>query len=500
MAAAARKRTRCFPPRGDAEGAGVPDRRHPARLARVIRRGGLPLTPVVVVACAVTVLMLAFVERLPCTQSQLVSGQSQLNWGNERPFKYYCYSDVIALYGGDHFDQPGNFPYKTSWVENAGTSQSQVHYVEYPVLTGLFVWGNAQLAGLYSDLAKAGVLPARLAVVVFFYLVALWLAVAWLIALRAVGKLGGGDRRPALLMAISPLVVAQLFTNFDAPAVALTACALLAWSRRRPLLAGVLLGLGGADKLYPLLLLIPLLALCLRAGELRTGGRVLAAAAASWLVVNLPFIVLFPSGWSYFYRFSEMRGPGLESLYNIAKYFLRWSGIDPNLAPNQTPTTVNAISLILFVLACAGVWAIALHARVRPRLPQMCLLVLVAFLLSNKIYSPQYSLWLVPLAVLATPRWKLLVPWMTLDALVWIPTMLFQRQAISATPFYWVVLARDATLLLICAIVIRDIYRPDKDPVARGDDDPCAGPLTGAVDFRRFPLHLRVPRRLASVS
>ncbi len=40
------------------------------------------------------------------------------------------------------------------------------------------------------------------------------------------------------------------------------------------------------------------------------------------------------------------------------------------------------------------------------RLAQLGFLVAAAFLLTNKVRSPQYSLWLVPLAVLALPRWK----------------------------------------------------------------------------------------------
>ena len=34
----------------------------------------------------------------------------------------------------------------------------------------------------------------------------------------------------------------------------------------------------------------------------------------------------------------------------------------------------------------------------------MCFLLLAAFLMTNKVWSPQYVIWLVPLAVLARPR------------------------------------------------------------------------------------------------
>ena len=54
---------------------------------------------------------------------------------------------------------------------------------------------------------------------------------------------------------MSPLVLVHAFTNFDPLATAFAACGMLGWARRRPVLAGVLLGLAGAAKLYPLLLL-----------------------------------------------------------------------------------------------------------------------------------------------------------------------------------------------------------------------------------------------------
>ena len=84
-------------------------------------------------------------------------------------------------------------------------------------------------------------------------------------------------------------------------------------------------------------------------------------------------------------------------------------GLDQHLSPGQAPAAINGLSLALFLAACLAICAVALGAPRRPRLAQLCLLIVVAFLLTNKVYSPQYSLWLVPLAVLAVPRWRLLI-------------------------------------------------------------------------------------------
>ena len=62
------------------------------------------------------------------------------------------------------------------------------------------------------------------------------------------------------------------------------------------------------------------------------------------------------------------------------------------------------MSAAFFAVACVAIAVLALAAPRRPRLPQLCFLVLAAFLMTNKVWSPQYVIWLVPLAVLARPR------------------------------------------------------------------------------------------------
>ncbi len=361
--------------------------------------------------------------------------------------------------------------------------------MEYPVLTGTYQYVSMALAKTYTALSKVASVPVIAEVVMFFNIAAFGLALAWLATVWATSRLAGSRRVwDAALVAASPLVIFQIFTNFDALATACAIGALLAWARRRPALAGALIGLGVAAKLYPLLLLAPLVILGLRTGRLREVGRTAIAAVVTWLVVNLPVMVLFPRGWSEFFRLNTRRGDDMDSLYNVVKSFTDWRGFDPNLGFWQPPTVLNTVSAMLFVSCCIAIAYIALTAKQRPRVAQVAFLVVATFLLTNKVWSPQFSLWLVPLAVLALPHRRILLAWMTIDALVWVPRMLYlygeQNRGLPEQWFTATVLLRDIAVIALCALVIRQIYRPDLDLVrSRGRvDDPAGGVFDRAPD------------------
>jgi uncharacterized membrane protein len=444
----------------------------------------------VVLLLATLALALGWLAKAPCLQTYRDSaGVPHLDWRDGRQYQAMCYSDTIPLYTAERLDRPGlgGFPYATSWVEDAGEPDERVRYMEYPVLTGLYQWVVAKLAQTWQLAAETGWLPGSVPAVAHFNISAVWLAAAWLVTVWALLSLS--RRRPwdAAIAALSPLAVVQVFTNFDALATALATTGLLAWARRRPVLAGLLLGLGGATKLYPLFLLLPILLLCLRAGRLRAGVQATGAAGLTWAVVNAPFALLFPAGWAEFFRLNSRRGADPDSLYTVVSTFTGWPGFDGVLAPGQHPTVLNLVSATLFLLACGAIGWVALAAPRRPRLAQLGLLVVCAFLLTNKVWSPQYSLWLVPLAVLAIPRWKPVLAWMVLDALVWAPRMAYylgpERDGLPIEPFLGVVVLRDIAVLVLCALVLRDIWRPEHDPVRIvGDDDPHGGVLDGAAD------------------
>ncbi|MGI9008274.1 MAG: glycosyltransferase family 87 protein [Streptosporangiaceae bacterium] len=386
-------------------------------------------------------------------------------------YQAHCYTDIYPLYFTEGL-AAGLIPYLD-------------HHVEYPVVMGAVMEGAARTVSHVADPGTRGR---------EFYDVTVAVLAACLVGgVLATAYCAGRSRRwTALLVAFSPALILAAYINWDLLAMALTMAALASWAARRPVLAGALLGAAIATKFYPVICLLPLFALCLRAGRLAEFWRTLAATAMAWLVLNVPVVLAAPAGWATFYRFNASRGADWGSIW----YFFEvehW----PVLG-GLSIQAINLISAALFVIACGLVAALALMAPRRPRLPQLIFLATAAFLLTNKVWSPQYVVWLVPLVVLARPRLGGYVIWQIAEVgyfyAIWAYLIYITNSYNPAAPpaaggigpglYFAALLARFAAVLLLCALVVRDILRPDRDAIRAGGDadDPAGGVLDGSAD------------------
>jgi len=395
-----------------------------------------------------------------------------------KQFQAHCYTDIYPLYFQEQLSA-GKVPYTG-------------HPVEYPVLIGAVMQAVAWVVKPISDPALRGR--------EFFDVTVLMLAGFSLAGTLATGYLAGRSRRwTALGVALAPGLILAAFINWDLIAMGLVALGMAAWAARRTVLAGVLLSLAVATKFYPLLFFGPLLLLCLRAGRMRAFWITAGSAAVTWLAVNLPVALAAPAGWGKFYALSKSRPADWGSIW----YYFQtehWPFVG-----SLSVGGLNLLSAAVFAAGCLLVGLLILAAPRRPRVPQVFFLVLAVFLLSNKVWSPQYVIWLVPLVVLCRPRFWAYAAWQVAEVsyffAIWaylitiaLGTSLVPATAtggISPGVYFAALLSRFAAVVLLGVLVVRDILHPQADLVrAAGDDDPAGGVLDNARDAVTLRRHV----------
>ncbi|WP_188189039.1 glycosyltransferase family 87 protein [Nonomuraea sp. SYSU D8015] len=406
---------------------------------------------------------LAYVVRLPCRTG---------GWNDQvSTYTNFCYTDIYPLY----FDR--QLATQNPYFADVPFDKQ----VEYPVVLG-------EVMQVISWIARA--LEAdRVAQAVRFYdLTVILLGICLVIGVLLMAAVAGPTRRwDALWYAISPAVVLAAYINWDLVAGALSMGMLLAWARHRQVLAGVLLGLAIATKFYPLMFAGALFLLTLRTGRWRPFLVTIGSAAATWIVVNAPFMIFAWEGWRRFYVFSAERGVDWGS---------PWLFFQNKGWPILGEWDVSTLGMVSLGALCLGIAVLTLAAPRRPRLAQICFLALAAFMMTNKVWSPQFVLWLVPFAVLARPNWKPLALWQLAEvwyfAAIWLYLLAqapWDRDdlGIGDDTYFTAVWGRIITIGIMMAFVVRDILRPDKDVVRQADiDDQGGGVFDDAPD--RFTL------------
>ncbi|MFE7660804.1 glycosyltransferase family 87 protein [Streptomyces celluloflavus] len=435
------------------------------------------LTPVRIIALVtIGMFALGMVQKLPCYNTGWFFGATS-------QYTHACYSDIPHLYAGRGFAD-GLIPY-------FDRLPGEMNYLEYPVLTGAFM----EVASWMTP--HSGLIQYREQVY--------WLVNAGMLlvcaAVIAVCVTRTHRRRPwdGLLVALAPAFALTATINWDLLAVALTAAGMLVWSRSRPLAAGVLIGLATAAKLYPVLLLGPLLMLCWRSGAWRAYGKTVAGAVVAWLVVNVPVMIAHDSsgfhireGWTKFYTFSQERPIDFGSVWLLISQ-----------RTGNFLADVNTYAMLLMILGCGAIALLTLYAPRRPRFAQLAFLVVAVFVLTNKVYSPQYVLWLIPLAVLARPRWRDFLIWQACEVMYFLGIWMYlaytgngdKHQGLPLEGYQLVIVVHLLGTLYLCAVVVRDILMPERDVIRRdGDDDPSGGVLDGAPDVFVLGQAYREPR------
>jgi glycosyl transferase family 87 len=246
----------------------------------------------------------------------------------------------------------------------------------------------------------------------------------------------------AAVAAAWPLNAFFVEFKFDpAPTAALVVGLVLAY-RERWALSGIALGLGAGLKWTPGLAAAGLVLWLLVSRRGADAARHVAAFAGAFLLVNVPFLVVWPHQVLHAYHAQQMRGITGESFpYLLLRLVGRaelppgapiWAGA---VVPSWGVAAASALQAICVVAALGAI--VAVRGRLSPAVA-LAALVPAVFLLSVRTFSPQYlvsilAAWLVAASLVVRDRREQLavaVPMLgaTLANVLVYPTV---------TPTYW---------------------------------------------------------------
>ena len=343
-------------------------------------------------------------------------------WATPDQYVHACYSDLPAL-----FEARG-------LSSNEWPFASDDNSVEYPVVTAMVMYATSFAA--HS--------PVSYFNINIFFLILLFIATV--IVVRKI--------RPefAYLVPVAPAMIASLFINWDLWAIASMMLAIYWFDRKQYLASSVLLGISISTKFLPIFLLIPIVFIFWREAKVKEAIKYLAITFGIWSALNLPFAVTTPTGWWRFYKLNLDRGPDWGS------FWLALQQLGINL------TNLNYLSVLLLLIALTTIAILLFELRYTPSLASVAFFVIASVMLASKVYSPQYVLWLTPLAVIALTNTKDLHAfwlWQTTEIIYHIAIWQHLAQVTDAkfglgpTPFAILTLLRIAGTIYLMAVLAR---------------------------------------------
>ena len=343
-------------------------------------------------------------------------------WATPGQYIHACYSDLPALYGSRGLDT-NSWPYS-----------SDDNSVEYPVITAMVMYAT-------SFAAKS---PASYFNVNIFFLILLFIAT--LIVVRKI--------RPefAYLSAIAPAMIASLFINWDLWGIATMMLAIYWFDRKQYLHSALILALSISTKFLPIFLLIPIAFILWRDTKLKELVKYVAVVAATWLAINAPFALTTPTGWWRFFKLNLERGADWGSIWLA----LQQLGL--------SLTNLNYLSILVLLIALTSVAIVLFELKYTPTLASIAFIVMAAVMVASKVYSPQFVLWLTPLAVIALTNKKDLHAfwlWQATEVIyhvaIWqhIASITGAQFGLGPTPYAILTLVRIAGTIYLMAVLAR---------------------------------------------
>ena len=306
-------------------------------------------------ALAVLASLISFAKFSPCQGT---------TWATPDQYIHACYSDLPSLFGARGLDK-NQWPYTSD--DNA---------VEYPVLTGLVMFATAALTD---------------SPITYFHINAFLLALLFIGLVFVVNRI-----KPSFsyLLPVAPAMIASLYINWDLWAIFTMMLAIYWFDRKAYLYSALAIGVSISTKFLPIFLLLPIAFILLRQDRIRELIKYFITVVGVWTAINLPFIVTTPTGWFRFYKLNLERDADWGSLW---------------LALNQLGlqlSNLNYLSLLLLFIGLTVIVIFLFEIKSTPTLASVAFILMATVMVASKVYSPQYVLWLTPLAIIALTHAK----------------------------------------------------------------------------------------------
>ena len=343
-------------------------------------------------------------------------------WATPDQYIHACYSDLPALFGTRGLDN------------NAWPYTSNENSVEYPVITGMVMYATSFVANS----------PVSYFNINIFFLILLFLA-----TVLVVRKI-----RPefAYLVPVAPAMIASLFINWDLWAIATMMLAIYWFDRKQYTNSALLLAISISTKFLPIFLMIPIAFIFWRGSKIKELIKYVAVVAGTWIAINAPFALTTPTGWWRFYKLNLERGADWGSI---------WLALQ-QLGVNFT--NLNYLSILLLLIAMTSIAIVLFELKYTPTLASVAFLVLASVMVASKVYSPQYVLWLTPLAAIALTNKKDLHAfwiWQAVETIyhvaIWqhIALVTDAHFGLASTPFAILTLVRIGGTIYLMAVLAR---------------------------------------------
>jgi uncharacterized membrane protein len=282
-----------------------------------------------------------------------------------------------------------------------------------------------------------------------------------------------------LLLTVGPIMAVR----FDLMPAALVVAAIWAFIKGKNVLAWLIVALGVTGKIYPLIIApaFGFYLLCNREFKMLLKG--VAAFSLAMLAFNLPFFLMNPGGFIGIVTYHGQRGIQCESTWASAVLidqmlggpevkgifdFGSWNITSP-LADSLAPIALPLTAILLLAMYAVYVWTLwkrtaktrynsnGIGTEAARFIIGYATLAVIVFMAGNKVFSPQFLIWLIPTVPLLNLKWQ---PVYTLLFIImglitqFIFPYKYGEYSSFLTPFVLILALRNLLLILLAVLII----------------------------------------------